>query len=302
MPALNALRAGLPALIQPAPRDPAPSRLGYRLNRLWLRPSVRRLVRFGPPLLAAAFAVWSGLTNPDIRAAVTGTVAAWRNSLAALPELAVERIEVPGVSADLRRQVLEVASVALPISALDLDLESLRLRVEGIDAVESATVHLSPAGALEIAITERTPVAVWRSDDGLFLVDAGGFRVARLAARGLRSDLMLIAGLGAPQAVAEAMALRDAAGPLQGRIRGFVRQGERRWDVILDRGLTISLPEESPRAALERVIALDKSHDILARDLLVIDMRDARRPILRLSEQAVRELRRIRTAIPGEDT
>ena len=37
-------------------RDPAPSRLRYRLTRLWLRPGFRRLVNFGLPTLAGVLA------------------------------------------------------------------------------------------------------------------------------------------------------------------------------------------------------------------------------------------------------
>lgn len=289
-------------LPMPLGHDPAPSRLRYKLQRLWLRPSVRLVAKYGPPLLALSMAAWTVAGNPEIRDSIAARAADLRNAVAGMRELAVNDIEVPGVSDDLKKQILEIASVSLPISSLDLDVAALRDRVEGIDAVQSATARVRTDGILEIAITERTPVAVWRHDGGLDLVDRGGFRVARLAARGLRSDLLLIAGVGAPQAVAEAEMLLAAAGTLSARIRGFVRQGERRWDVVLDRDMVIALPEENPREALERVIALDRAHDLLARDLQLIDMRDARRPVLRLSDQAVLELRRIRTTIPGEDT
>ena len=36
---------------RPPRHDPSPSRLAYRLNRLWLRPGFRRLVRLGGPVL-----------------------------------------------------------------------------------------------------------------------------------------------------------------------------------------------------------------------------------------------------------
>ncbi len=286
----------------PAGHDPAPSRLRYKLQRLWLRPSVRLAMKYGPPVTALALVVWTIAGNAEIRGDITKKISEIRNSIAGMPELAVNAIDVPGVSDDLRKQILEVASVSLPISSLDLDVLALRDRVQGIDAVQSATARVRTDGILQIDITERTPVAVWRHEGGLDLVDAEGFRVARLAARGLRSDLLLIAGEGAPLAVREAEMLLAASGPFRGRVRGFIRQGERRWDVVLDKDLVIALPEKNPREALERVIALDRAHDLMARDLRVIDMRDARRPVLRLSNQAVMELRRIRTAIPGEET
>lgn len=285
-----------------AGHDPSPSRLRYRLQRLWLRPSVRLVTKYGPPFTALALVVWTVAGNAEIRASIAAKATEMRNTVAGIPELAVRDIAVPGVSEDLRKQILEVASVDIPISSLDLDVIALRQRVQGIDAVHSATVRVRTDGILEIAITERTPVAVWRHGDGLDLVDGEGFRVARLAARGLRSDLLLIAGDGAPQAVAEAQMLMAASGALSPRIRGFVRQGERRWDVILDHDVIIALPEDNPRAALERVLALDQAHDLMSRDIRIVDMRDARRPVLRLSDQAVMELRRIRADIPGEDT
>jgi cell division protein FtsQ len=292
-------KANLPV---PVGHDPAPSRLRYRLQRIWLRPSVRMLAKYGPPFSALALVVWTIAGNQDIRNNIAAKANDIRNIIAGMPELAVKDIDVPNVSDDLKKQILEVASVSLPISSLDLDVVALRDRVQSLDAVQSATTRIRTDGILEIVITERTPVAVWRHEGGLDLVDREGFRVARLAARGLRSDLLLVAGEGAPLAVAEAEMLMQASGPLMPRIRGFVRQGERRWDVILDHDLTIALPETDPRAALERVIALDKAHDLTARDLRIIDMRDPRRPVLRLSQDAVNELRRIRTDIPGEET
>ncbi|MFD2844725.1 cell division protein FtsQ/DivIB [Paracoccus cavernae] len=56
-------------------------------------------------------------------------------------------------------------------------------------------------------------------------------------------------------------------------MRGLERVGERRWDLVLDRGQRIMLPVDGPLPALERVIALDKAQDVLGRDVAVVDMR-----------------------------
>ena len=61
------------------------------------------------------------------------------------------------------------------------------------------------------------------------------------------------------------------------------------------------LPEEGSAAALARVMALDAADDILARDLVAVDMRDGRRPILRLTPEALLELRRGRGLTGEED-
>ena len=97
----------------------------------------------------------------------------------------------------------------------------------------------------------------------------------------------------------QALDILAAAAPLADRLRGLVRMGERRWDVVLDRDQRIQLPETAPIIALEKVIALDKAQDLLARDISVIDMRNPVRPTLRLAEPALEELTRIRAIERG---
>jgi cell division protein FtsQ len=107
--------------------------------------------------------------------------------------------------------------------------------------------------------------------------------VAGLAARGDRADLPVIAGEGAAQHAVEALAILDAVGPMTPRLRGLVRISERRWNLILDRNQSVLLPAINPIGAIERLIALDQAEDILARDILTIDLRDEQRPVLRLA-------------------
>ena len=68
--------------------------------------------------------------------------------------------------------------------------------------------------------------------------------------------------------------------------------GERRWDIVLDRDQRILLPSDNPVRALERLLALDHAQDILARDLMAVDLRIDARPILRLTPFALNQIRR----------
>ena len=92
----------------------------------------------------------------------------------------------------------------------------------------------------------------------------------------------------------EALALMVAARPLGARVRGLVRMGERRWDVVLDRDQRILLPSANPVRALERVIVLNQGSELLERDVVAVDMRLAERPTLRMSSNAVKDWWRIR--------
>jgi len=153
---------------------------------------------------------------------------------------------------------------------------------------------------LQVTITERVPALIWRGPQGLTLLDGDGHRVAGLASRADRPDLPVIVGEGADKAAAEALELVEAAGPMMKRLRGLVRMGDRRWDMVLDRNQRLLLPEDRPVQALERLLALDQAEDLLGRDLAAIDLRDEKRPILRLGEDALLQARRARGLIPEE--
>lgn len=282
-------------------RDPAPSRLRYRLNRLWLRPGFRRLVNFGVPMLAGLLAAWTVMAELDLRDRAGALVTAVREAIVDRPRFTITELAVPDVSADLAEQIRVAAFVRLPVSSLEIDVAAVRERIEGLDAVERARVRALASGVLEIHAIERIPVVVWRGPAGLQLLDHQGVRVAEVDSRLRRPDLPLIAGAGAERTVPEALALFDVASPVLDRVRGLVRVGERRWDLVLDRDQVVRLPEADPGAALEKVMALDASDALLARDLSVVDMRDPRRPMLRLTEHAVAELKRLRETVAGED-
>jgi cell division protein FtsQ len=282
-------------------RDPAPSRLRYRLHRLWLRPRFRRLVNFGVPMLAGLLAAWTLSAELDLRRRAAAAVQALHEAVVDRPRFTIRTIAVPDVSDDLAEQIRVAAFVTLPVSSLALDVGAVRERVEALGSVERARVRALASGVLEIRAIERVPVVMWRSADGLELLDRRGVRVAEVDSRLRRPDLPLIAGEGADAHVPEARALIDAAGPVVERMRGLVRVGERRWDLVLDRDQVIRLPEADPEAALRRVMELHARDDLLARDLTVVDMRDPARPMLRLTAPAQAELERLRAATAGED-
>ncbi|MCP3972707.1 MAG: cell division protein FtsQ [Rhodobacteraceae bacterium] len=282
-------------------RDPAPSRWSYRLHRLWLTPLFRLLLRVGLPMGASlALAVWY-LGDPATQQQIIDKVAEIRRSVAERPEFMVRLMAIDGASDELGDDIREVLPVDFPVSSFDLELDQMRGVVEELDAVASVDLRIRPDGILQLAVIERIPQIIWRLTEDLELLDAEGRRVAALAHRMHRFDLPLIAGEGADAAVPEALALFAAAAPLEPRLRGLVRMGERRWDVVLDRGQRILLPEQGAVAALEQVIALDQAQDLLARDIAVVDMRNGRRPTLRMGAVAVTELHKIKAIELGEN-
>ena len=300
-PAPRTVAAAAPQGGQPGAqrRDPAPTRMAYRMQRLWLTPLFRVVVRVGVPAFVLSLAVLLWLGNDARRAALLAQIDAWKVAVENRPEFRVNVLQITGASPSLDAAIRDMLALKLPMSSFDIDLEAARARIATLDAVEGVTVRVAGSGALEVGITERVPALVWRRGEELDLLDKTGRRIARILVRGDRPDLPLLAGEGANAAAAEALRIVAAAGPVKDRLRGLVRVGERRWDLVLDRDQKIMLPEEGAVVAVERVVALDQAQDLMNRDLLAVDMRDDDRPTLRLAAGAVEELRRFKELETG---
>ncbi|MFT6023842.1 MAG: cell division protein FtsQ [Ascidiaceihabitans sp.] len=277
-----------------AKADPAPSRWAWRLQRLMLTPMFRLTLRAGLPFALTLAAGTYYFTNPDRQAMIRESVAEARASIQERPEFMVGLMAIDGADADLSDDIRANLPIDFPVSSFDLDLEAMRQTINALPPVAEVTLRIRPGGVLQIDVTPRVPVAVWRSDAGLSLVDASGAHVEMLPFRVERPDLPLIAGEGANAHVTEALDLIRTAQPLGTRLRGVVRMGERRWDIVLDRDQRILLPEFGGVAALENVIALEGAQDVLSRDVAVVDMRLQGRPTIQMNTDATTEWWRIR--------
>ena len=298
-------------------KAPALPPLRYRLKRLWRRRSVRRAVTVQGPALGLLLGVVMLGSDPAVHAQIGAQVGAVTAALTARPEFAIRRIEVAGASlgveSEIRAALLDVEGA----SSLALDAAALRRRIERLGWVDSAAVSLEAPEVLRVAVVERVPAAVWRIDGEPWLIDADGERIAALFRRDEYPHLPLVAGEGAERAVGEALAVVQAAGPLAPRLRGLVRVGERRWDVVLSHPvwgrdvvirlpmgggwLTAAAPEAGdPVAAMLKAVALHETEDLMNRDILALDLRVPARPAVHLPPEALEALTRSRALLLGE--
>ena len=273
--------------------DPAPSRWSYRVQRLMLTPGFRMMLRAGLPFFLSFGLGLNYMSGADRQEKFMLALSDIRNQIENRPEFRVDLLTVEGADPAVEAEIREILPITFPVSSFDLDLGELRQIIAGLPAVADVTLRIRKGGILAAELRQRAPVALWRSREGLSVVDIEGVRISPASSRRDRADLPVIAGTGADKAVGEAIDILAAASPLEPRLRGLVRMGERRWDLVLNRGQRVLLPEENPVQALERVIVLSQVQDMLERDLAVVDMRLAARPTLRMNKYAVEEWWRV---------
>ncbi|MCA1774646.1 MAG: cell division protein FtsQ/DivIB [Paracoccaceae bacterium] len=273
-------------------KDPAPSKWRYRWQRWMLTPGIKAGLRIGTPLavIGIVAAVW--FSDADNRTALTARIDALKSEFQHRPEFLVTSLRIKGSDDRITADIERIVKIDFPISSFDLELEEMRRRVAALHSVQEARIKVADSGALEITVIPRVPVALWRTGDNLRLLDQNGIFTGALASRAERLDLPVIAGEGAGAHIEEALAIFARARPISDRVRGLARVGERRWDLVLDRGVRIMLPVENTMAAIDRVIALDAAQDVLERDVAVVDLRNANRPTIRMTNAAAVSYRR----------
>ncbi|MHA1529157.1 MAG: cell division protein FtsQ/DivIB [Alphaproteobacteria bacterium] len=286
-------------------KPPGPSKLSYRLSRAWAKPIMRNAVLVYLPLVALAIAGWRVAADDGWRGTIEARIFSVIEQIAARPEFAVRGVTVVGGGEDLQAEVRRALDIRPGMSSLKLDVQQLRLQVEALGAVETATVQFDPQGTLRISVVERIAVVLFRRADGvLVMLDKGGVEIGPAGQRADHPKLPLILGPGAPDHVGEVIVLLGGAPGIVARLRAFVRVGERRWDLELDHGLTIKLPQSDSVEALSRIMAQHYGEELLDRDIAVIDMRLPGRPTLRMKPMAAEtfQIRRAVAALGGEDT
>lgn len=279
--------------------DPAPSRAAYRLQRMMLTPAYRLTLRVILPFVLSMTLAALYLSDTERRDALVLTFVDIRNQIETRPEFMVRLMAVEGASDEVEADIREISQIDFPVSTFDLDLDALRASIMELPAVADVRAGARQLGVLEIDVTEREPALIWRSRNGLSLLDETGIVIGELDARAERVDLPLIAGIGADRAAPEALRLLQIAAPFRERLRGLERVGERRWNVVLFPELRIMLPDEQPELALERAIALHDAQDVLDRDVAALDLRLAARPTIRMNAAALERWRQIKDVVVG---
>ena len=169
-------------------------------------------------------------------------------------------------------------SIGDPI--LGFSVEMARQRMETLSWVEHATVERRLPGTVVVVLQERRPFAIWQNQAKFVLIDRTGQLVANQNVAEFR-QLPLVVGPGAPAAAATLIDALTDRPDLQKRIVAAVRVGERRWNLRLNNGADVMLPEGHEVQALDRLMQLQQQHALLDRPLAAIDMRLGDRLVLR---------------------
>jgi cell division protein FtsQ len=263
----------------PQPQRPSATRLWFKKRRGLLRGAGMGLLALG-----ALGAVSFGVVALDPMARLReGT--SWLAELGRGPGLSVQEIRIEGREFAPREALLTAIGITPGEAMLDFQPQAAKQRLEQIAWVETAHVERRLPGTIVIRITERRAFAVWQRDGRFSVIDREGRVMAteRLEAFG---PLPLVVGLGADRVAAPMIDLLRSAPEIADRVQAIIRVSDRRWNLRLQNGADIMLPEGHEEAAITRLAELQARDRLLDRPLAAVDMRLPDRLVVRMQPPA----------------
>jgi cell division protein FtsQ len=152
------------------------------------------------------------------------------------------------------------------------DLPAARARIMALDWIQSADVMRRYPDAIYVNVVEKRPFALWQSPDGIAVVERSGQVITTRNVENF-SRLPKLVGAGAPQQAADMVEAVMAHRAIDARLAAYEYVSQRRWNLILNNGVVVELPENGWRKELDALEHLIVDHVILERDITEIDLR-----------------------------
>ena len=218
--------------------------------------------------------------------AVGGYARTVSESLSSAAGFEIEAVKLSGQRETTEFEILEALEIEQGTSLALFDASAARERLARIPWIETVSVQKLYPGTLQVRIDEREAFALWQRGNSLSVIDAKG-QVISDNVDGRYANLLMLVGHGAQYRGGEILTALEKVPELRARVRAARLVSDRRWDLLLENGLTVRLPETDVGRALSDLVRMDADNGLLTRDITVVDIRLPDRVVVRMSDEAI---------------
>lgn len=152
----------------------------------------------------------------------------------------------------------------------NVKVKNLRAELLASTKLKDLEVKIQLPNKLFISASKRLPYAVWWNYKNFFVVDDEGVILSEHVTEEDKKKYMLVVGNNALEELKEISKILNDS---KLKIASMRLVNSRRWDLVLDNGIMIKLPEKNELSAIKLFHKLLKQNPKLVSDKAVIDMR-----------------------------
>ncbi|MEM7222162.1 MAG: cell division protein FtsQ/DivIB [Pseudomonadota bacterium] len=204
--------------------------------------------------------------------------------------LAVGQVLVEGRVRSEKDVLLAAIGVERGMSILAIDLDAAQAKLTALPWIAEAEVERQLPDIVYLRLVERQPVALWQLEGRLAVIDREGVVIPDIPAKSFAA-LPLVVGPGAAQEASALLGILAREPDLEKKVTASVRVGERRWNLQMEGGIDVRLPEQGEAEAWSHFARMERKHGLLKRDVVAIDLRLPDRLVVRVGgEKGTRDL------------
>jgi cell division protein FtsQ len=198
--------------------------------------------------------------------------------------LVVTDIQVEGRHTTDAATILAALDAHYGTPILGVSPARAKQQLEALPWVRSASIERRLPGTIAVHLVERRPLAVWQHDGKQELIDQDGTVIPVTDLSRFAKLPTVVGDDQARHGAAQLLGLLASEPDIDSRVTAIVLVGDRRWNVRIDNAIDVMLPEDDMAGAWSKLAELQRTNQILQRNVETIDMRLPDRLVLRVTD------------------
>ncbi|MEP0519813.1 MAG: cell division protein FtsQ/DivIB [Hyphomicrobiales bacterium] len=206
----------------------------------------------------------------------------------ALIGLKVDEVKITGQIETSESEIIRALDLQSHASMVLFNASAARARIQSMPWIDEVTIRKTYPGSVDVAIKERQPFALWQSGQIVSVIDPDGHIITGFSDPKF-AGLVLLVGEGADTSGPAFMETLSKYKIIESRVRAAVLVAGRRWNLVLENGIEVKLPEADAEKALSLLAEMEARDELLDKDIRAVDLRIAGQMAVRLQDTAMED-------------
>ena len=152
--------------------------------------------------------------------------------------------------------IIEVLNIDIGDTINSFNINNIRKRINDLSWVKESKIYLLPLGKLDIFLIEHIPFGVLELNKNHYLIDNNGIRIKTIESSEF-PGLFRLYGEGATLDIKELPPIIQKLKQLKLEVLKVERIDLRRWNVFINKGFYLKLPNQYPENSIEFLFPLN---------------------------------------------